>query len=100
MKKHDNSVILFSSALLIALFFINIIPFFQNNAYGKIINEKNIVTSLDIENEGFLQLESVADIGDVREFPPQNYYLDWDERRNHRGGGKGQGDKAQAPKTE
>ena len=37
-------------------------------------------------NEGFLQLEAVADIGDVREFPPQNYYLDWDERRNHRGG--------------
>ena len=34
----------------------------------------------------FAQLEAVADVGDVREFPPQNYYLDWDKRRNHRGG--------------
>ncbi len=35
---------------------------------------------------GFLQLEAVADVGDVAEFPPQNYYPDWQTRRNHRGG--------------
>ena len=37
-------------------------------------------------NDGFAQLEAVMDVGDVREFPPQNYHLDWFERRNHRGG--------------
>ena len=37
-------------------------------------------------NEGFAQLEAVMDVGDVREFPPQNYHNDWFERRNHRGG--------------
>ncbi len=34
----------------------------------------------------FLQIEAVADVGDVAEFPPQNYYADWGKRRNHRGG--------------
>jgi len=34
----------------------------------------------------FLKLEAVADVGDVAEFPPQNYYPDWQTRRNHRGG--------------
>lgn len=37
-------------------------------------------------NEGFAQLEAVMDVGDVREFPPQNYHQDWYDRRNHRGG--------------
>ena len=37
-------------------------------------------------NDGFAQLEAVMDVGDVREFPPQNYHRDWFERRNHRGG--------------
>jgi len=34
----------------------------------------------------FLQIEAVADVGDVAEFPPQNYFPDWVNRRNHRGG--------------
>jgi len=34
----------------------------------------------------YLKIEAVADVGDVGEFPPQNYYRDWDSRRNHRGG--------------
>ncbi|MBR3692067.1 MAG: right-handed parallel beta-helix repeat-containing protein [Clostridia bacterium] len=37
-------------------------------------------------NEGYLKLDGVLDCGDVREFPPQNYWKGWDERRNHRGG--------------
>lgn len=37
-------------------------------------------------NSGFLKIADVADIGDVAEFPPQNYYHDWNDRRNHRGG--------------
>ncbi len=37
-------------------------------------------------NEGFLKLAAAADVGDCFEFPEQNYYYDWDERRNHRGG--------------
>ncbi len=37
-------------------------------------------------NEGYLKLEAVADVGDVAEFPPQNYYKDWYQRRNQRGG--------------
>ncbi|MBR5445935.1 MAG: right-handed parallel beta-helix repeat-containing protein, partial [Clostridia bacterium] len=37
-------------------------------------------------NEGYLQLDAVADVGDCREFPAQNYYLDWDDRKDHRGG--------------
>ncbi|MBQ8577888.1 MAG: right-handed parallel beta-helix repeat-containing protein [Clostridia bacterium] len=34
----------------------------------------------------FAKLSAVADVGDVREFPEQNYFFDWDNRRNHRGG--------------
>ncbi|MBP3917757.1 MAG: right-handed parallel beta-helix repeat-containing protein [Clostridia bacterium] len=34
----------------------------------------------------FAELSAVADVGDVREFPEQNYFLDWDDRKNHRGG--------------
>ncbi|MGN1347148.1 MAG: right-handed parallel beta-helix repeat-containing protein [Eubacteriales bacterium] len=37
-------------------------------------------------NEGYLKLDAVLDVGDVAEFPPQNYWRDWEERRNHRGG--------------
>ena len=37
-------------------------------------------------SEGFLRLAEVADVGDCYEFPEQNYYYDWKERRNHRGG--------------
>lgn len=37
-------------------------------------------------NEGYLMLDAVADVGDCREFPAQNYYLDWDDRKDHRGG--------------
>ncbi len=37
-------------------------------------------------NEGYLKLEAVLDVGDVAEFPPQNYWRDWNTRRNHRGG--------------
>lgn len=34
----------------------------------------------------YLKIEAVSDVGDVAEFPPQNYYKSWNERRNHRGG--------------
>lgn len=34
----------------------------------------------------FLRLSAVADVGDVWEFPEQNYHYDWNDRRNHRGG--------------
>jgi len=34
----------------------------------------------------FMELEAVADVGDVWEFPEQNYYYAWNNRRNHRGG--------------
>lgn len=37
-------------------------------------------------NEGYLKLDAVLDVGDVAEFPPQNYWRGWEERRNHRGG--------------
>lgn len=37
-------------------------------------------------NEGFLHIDGALDVGDVREFPEQNYFNDWDQRRNHRGG--------------
>lgn len=37
-------------------------------------------------NEGYLQLDAVADVGDCAEFPAQNYYRDWHERKDHRGG--------------
>ena len=32
-------------------------------------------------NEGYLQLDAVADVGDCAEFPAQNYYLDWEDGR-------------------
>lgn len=34
----------------------------------------------------FMELDAVADVGDAWEFPEQNYYYPWKERRNHRGG--------------
>ena len=37
-------------------------------------------------SEGFLRLGAVADVGDCFEFPEQNYYYDWNDRRNHAGG--------------
>lgn len=37
-------------------------------------------------NRGWLKLADVADVGDAAEFPPQNYWRGWEERRNHRGG--------------
>ena len=44
------------------------------------------MTKARYPNEGFAKLEAVMDVGDVREFPPQNYHRDWYGRRNHRGG--------------
>lgn len=37
-------------------------------------------------DEGYLKLEEVLDNGDVGEFPNQNYWEGWAERRNHYGG--------------
>ncbi len=37
-------------------------------------------------NEGYLKIEAIADVGDCAEFPAQNYYRDWGERMDHRGG--------------
>lgn len=37
-------------------------------------------------NDGYLKIEQVKDVGDAAEFPPQNYWKDWEKRRNHRGG--------------
>ncbi len=37
-------------------------------------------------DEGYLKLDRILDVGDVAEFPEQNYFRDWHERRNHRGG--------------
>lgn len=37
-------------------------------------------------NEGYLKLDAVADVGDCAEFPAQNYYRDWADRKDHRGG--------------
>ena len=34
----------------------------------------------------FMELDAVFEVGDVFEFPEQNYYFSWNERRNHRGG--------------
>lgn len=34
----------------------------------------------------FLRIAAVLDVGDVAEFPEQNYFSDWKDRRNHRGG--------------
>lgn len=37
-------------------------------------------------NEEYLELDAIADVGDVAEFPNQNYYKDWGNHKNHRGG--------------
>jgi len=37
-------------------------------------------------NQGYLKLDAVLDVGDAAEFPPQNYWRDWQDRRNHRPG--------------
>jgi len=35
---------------------------------------------------GYIKLDRILDVGDVAEFPEQNYFRDWHGRRNHRGG--------------
>ena len=37
-------------------------------------------------NSGFSRLQAVIDVGDCHEFPEQNYFYEWDNRHNHRGG--------------
>ena len=37
-------------------------------------------------NEGYCKIDNVLDVGDVWEYPEQNYFYDWTDRRNHRGG--------------
>ncbi len=37
-------------------------------------------------NEGYLKLDGILDMGEVHEFPPQNYWKEWDDLRNPRGG--------------
>ncbi len=37
-------------------------------------------------DEGFLKISAVMDVGDVAEFPEQNYFAGWGNRRNQRGG--------------
>ncbi len=37
-------------------------------------------------NGDFAKLNGVANVGDVFEYPEQNYYHDWHDRRNHDGG--------------
>ena len=51
---------------------------FSNNRRMKLARYPN--------GNDFLRIDAVADVGDVAEFPPQNYYRDWGSRRNHRGG--------------
>ncbi len=37
-------------------------------------------------DKDYLKIEAIADVGDCAEFPAQNYYRDWGERKDHRGG--------------
>ncbi len=37
-------------------------------------------------SKGWLKLAEVGDIGEVAEFPPQNYWREWEEKKNPRGG--------------
>ena len=61
MKKHHNSVILFSSALLTFAFMFNIMPLHQKQNYGKIIIEKNNIQITEIYNMSFEQMLSEND---------------------------------------
>lgn len=44
------------------------------------------MTSARYPDEGFLKISAVMDVGDVGEFPEQNYFAGWGNRRNQRGG--------------
>ncbi len=37
-------------------------------------------------NNSYDKISDVIDMGDVWEYPSQNYFYDWNDRRNHRGG--------------
>ena len=37
-------------------------------------------------NEGYLELDAIADVGEAGEFPNQNYYKEWDHCKDPRGG--------------
>ncbi len=49
-------------------------------------NQKRMTLARYPNGNEFLKIADVMDVGDVAEFPPQNYFTDWQERRNHRGG--------------
>ena len=49
-------------------------------------NDKRMTLARYPNGNEFLKIHAVHDVGDVHEFPEQNYYPDWDNRRNHWGG--------------
>ena len=49
-------------------------------------NQRRMTLARYPNGNEFLNIDAVLDVGDVSEFPPQNYFSDWQERRNHRGG--------------
>ncbi len=49
-------------------------------------NNKRMTLARYPNDNKFLSIDRVLDCGDVAEFPEQNYFTDWESRRNHRGG--------------
>ena len=49
-------------------------------------NQKRMTLARYPNGDEFLKIADVLDVGDVAEFPAQNYFTDWHKKRNHRGG--------------
>ncbi len=59
---------------------------FRDGVNVEVFENDRRMTLARYPNEGYLKLDGILDMGEVHEFPPQNYWKEWDDLRNPRGG--------------
>ncbi len=59
---------------------------FRDGVNVEVFENDRRMTPARYPNEGYLKLDGILDMGEVHEFPPQNYWKEWDDLRNPRGG--------------
>ncbi len=59
---------------------------FRDGVNVEVFENDRRMTLARYPNEGYLKLDGILDMGEVHEFPQQNYWKEWDDLRNPRGG--------------
>lgn len=59
---------------------------FRDGVNVEVFENDRRMTLARYPNEGYLKLDGILDMGEVHEFPPQNYWREWEDLRNPRGG--------------